>query len=65
MSFTEYLPCKTRDKIRGSRGKSCRNSRLKRARGHELRDEDDALVTLHGRLPGVMEANDVRVLEAF
>lgn len=41
------------------------NSRLERARGHEFRHQDDALVALHRGLPGVVEADDVGVLQAL
>lgn len=41
------------------------DSRLERARGHELRHQDDALVAFDRGLPGVVEADDVGVLQAL
>lgn len=41
------------------------DSRFERAWGHEFSHQDDALVALHRRLPGVVEADDVRVLQAL
>lgn len=39
------------------------HSRLEGAGGHELGDEDDALLALEGGLPRVVEADDVGVLQ--
>lgn len=42
-----------------------RCSRFEGARRHEFRHQEDAFVALHCRLPGVVEADDVGVLEAL
>lgn len=43
----------------------CRDLRFERARGHEFRHQDDALVAFDRGLPGVVEADDVGVLQAL
>lgn len=48
---------------RGASATPRRHLRLEGARGHELGDEDDAFLALEGGLPGVVEADDVGVLE--
>lgn len=41
------------------------NSRFESARSHELSDQQDALVTFHSGLPGVIKAHNVRVLKTL
>lgn len=49
----------------GLQFKGWRDSRFERAWGHEFSHQDDALVALHHGLPGVMETDDVGVLQAL